>query len=107
MRTLVDPFSAEQLTLAEAARRLPRLNRGRPVSPATLWRWYRRGIKARDGRLVRLQVWRCGGRTVTSAISLQVFFAALDGTATPPRTETPTATQDVPVEAQLDALGVR
>jgi hypothetical protein len=107
MSTPAEPFSEQQLTLAEAARRLPRLNGGRPVAPATLWRWYKHGVKARDGRIVRLQVWRVGGRTVTSPEALQLFFSALNCTCEPARPATPEDKRGNAVEAQLDALGIK
>jgi hypothetical protein len=39
----IEPFAEDQLTLSQAARRLPKLRANRPVSPSTLWRWYRHG----------------------------------------------------------------
>jgi hypothetical protein len=106
----IQPFAKGYLTLSQAARRLPRRRRGRPVSPATLWRWYKHGIKARSGETVRLQVWKIGGQTFTSEEALRVFSERLstigcyDNPVAAPSTK---ADFEENVEAQLDALGVR
>jgi Protein of unknown function (DUF1580) len=108
MRTApIEPFAQGQLTLSQAARRLPRGRGDRPVSPATLWRWYRHGLKARDGSLVKLRVWRVGGQTFTSEEALREFFSRLSATATEAATGTAAAASPAEgVEAQLDALGI-
>lgn len=56
-QTLTD----EHITLTEAAKIAP----GRP-STNCLWRWCRRGVKARGGERVRLQHLRIGGKIFTS-----------------------------------------
>jgi Protein of unknown function (DUF1580) len=68
----IDVLSEETISLAAAARRLPRLRAGRPVSAATVWRWASHGLRG-----VRLEVARCGGTTVTSPAALRRFFDAL------------------------------
>lgn len=60
------------LTLAEAPKLLP----GRPHA-SSLWRWCRKGIKARNGTIIRLEHRRLGGRVLTSAEALDRFGAAL------------------------------
>lgn len=62
----------DYLTLAEAARLTPR----RPTA-GTLWRWARRGVRARDGRSIRLRHVRVGGRVYTTEQWLHEFFAEL------------------------------
>lgn len=48
------------VTFAEAARRLPRFN-GHGVSPASVWRWARVGVRG-----VKLEAVLLGGRWITS-----------------------------------------
>ncbi len=63
---------AEQLTLADAAKKCP----GRPSANA-VWRWCRKGVKSRGGRIIRLQHIRVGGRIYTTAEALEKFFSGL------------------------------
>lgn len=60
---------SKYLTLGQAAQQTP----GRP-SAGTIWRWARRGIRARDGNVVRLKHIRVGGRVYTTEQWLQQFF---------------------------------
>jgi hypothetical protein len=69
----IDPLSDELMSLSQAARRLPRLRNGRPVSPSTVWRWASRGLRG-----VRLEIIRIGGVACTSAAALRDFFATLN-----------------------------
>jgi hypothetical protein len=73
----VDPSTEKLRSFAEAARRLPALRGGKPVNPSTVWRWTRRGVRARDGRIVRLEAIRVGGTCCTSDEALLRFFRAL------------------------------
>ena len=61
----------EVMSLAEAAKSLPRVN-GRRPSLSTLWRWCRKGLKG-----VRLDYLRVGRKIVTSREAMNRFFAAL------------------------------
>ena len=65
-------ISEEILPLSAWAKRLPRRRQGRPVNPATLYRWANQGLKG-----VRLEVIQIGGSTCTSKSALQNFFNAL------------------------------
>lgn len=76
---MIDAITETVLPFAAAARRIPSLRAGRPVAPATLWRWAVAGCLARDGTRVRLETLRIGGSTCTSLEALQRFFAALSG----------------------------
>jgi hypothetical protein len=96
----IDPLTEQTIPLAEAARRLPRLRAGRPVSPTTLWRWAAHGLRG-----VRLEVVRVGGTTCTSVEALRRFFARLDGTPVP-TTAAQAGASPARVEAQLDAIGI-
>jgi hypothetical protein len=105
----IQPFAEDQLTLSQAARRLPRLRRERPVSPSTLWRWHRHGLRAQDGAVVRLRAWRVGGQTLTSEAALREFFARLSaGAGEAPAQAAPAddGARGKEVEDQLDALGI-
>lgn len=65
-------MSVVHLTLSEAAKLAPT----RPSSNA-VWRWCRRGIKARNGQRVYLGHVRVGGRIYTTEENVQRFFAEL------------------------------
>ncbi len=43
-----------------------------------LWRWCRRGIKARSGKTVKLQHRRIGGQVFTTAKALDEFLTVLN-----------------------------
>lgn len=95
----IDPLAETTIPLAEAARRLPRLRAGRPVSPATLWRWASHGLRG-----VRLETVRVGGTTCTSTEALSRFFAALSGVAA--ATVPAPSARPGRAEAELDAIGI-
>ena len=61
---MINPLNDELLTLAEAARMLPR----RP-NLCTLWRWASKGIKG-----IRLETVSVGGRRYTTRTALADFF---------------------------------
>ncbi|MBI5725053.1 MAG: hypothetical protein HZA50_13915 [Planctomycetes bacterium] len=62
------PETTEHLTLAEAARSLPR-----SVSPNCVWRWCRKGVKSRSGGRVNLEHVRIGGVIYTKLAWLEEF----------------------------------
>lgn len=64
------------LTLPEAAQVCPQL-RGRRLHTSTIWRWMRRGCKARNGETIRLAHRRVGGTITTTKQDLDRFFADL------------------------------
>jgi hypothetical protein len=111
----IDALTETLRSFAEAARRLPALRGGKPVNPSTLWRWTTRGIRARDGVLVRLETIKLGGTWCTSDEALVRFFRALtDGASqsegrriactTPPTA--PDATEVAPGSTpELDEIG--
>jgi hypothetical protein len=91
------------MPLGRAARLLPSMRNGKPVSPATLWRWYKFGCRAAGGRVVKLQTWVLGGRRVTSREAIERFIAALSDD-TPLSQPAPASTE---TEAeQLRAVGL-
>src|SRR5262245_30283973 len=73
----IDPAIETLRSLADAARRLPLLRQGKPVSPSTLWRWAKRGIRTRHGAVLRLERIKLGGTCCTSEEALLRFFRAL------------------------------
>ena len=73
----IDALTEKLRSFAEAAQRLPALRRGKPVNPSTVWRWTTRGVRGRDGLLVRLEAIKVGGTCCTSDEALQRFFHAL------------------------------
>lgn len=62
----------ERITLGQAARLLP----GHP-SPSSLWRWCRRGVKARNGERIRMRHVRVGGKLYIQANWLDEFSKRL------------------------------
>lgn len=84
---MFDLTSESLLTLPEAAKRLPRGRRGRPMHMSAVLRWVLTGVPAPDGQRVRLEAARVGGRWLTSAEALQRFAERLtpsfDGVAAP------------------------
>ena len=89
-------IAQDYITLSQAAKCSP----GRPSSNA-IWRWCRKGIKARSGQRVRLGHIRVGGKIFTTIQNLESFFAAVaeadkdyfDCPATTPRITVPTSKQ--------------
>ncbi len=66
------------LPLGKARRELiPRAPSGKPISPATLWRWINKGLQTPSGQKVKLSVVQVGGRPYLSREALERFFEAL------------------------------
>lgn len=83
----IDVFSETLMTLAQAAKRLPKVKAGKSPHVSTLHRWRLRGCRSRDGMVVRLETIKVGGTTCTSLQALQRFFERLSGdtaVVTPP-----------------------
>jgi hypothetical protein len=62
------------VSLSTAAKYCP----GRP-NASTLWRWARKGIKARSGARIRLEHRRVGGKIFVTIDSLNRFFENVAG----------------------------
>ena len=60
------------ITLNEAAKLTPRR-----VHASTLWRWARKGCRARNGERIHLAHLRVGGRVMTTEAALEEFFREL------------------------------
>jgi hypothetical protein len=84
-------------------------NGGAAAHPTTISRWCLRGIKLTDGRVVRLEHYRCGGRIITTRAAIVRFLAAQteapNDTPTP-RTPTERRRAAARASAELEALGV-
>jgi hypothetical protein len=85
----IDPLTEKLRSFTEAARRLPALRGGKPVNPSTVWRWTSRGVRNRDGVLVRLETIKLGGTCCTSDEALVRFFRALTDSPGQPSVEGP------------------
>jgi hypothetical protein len=96
------------ISLSQAAARFPGHRGAERLHPATLTRWILRGVRAVDGRRVKLEAIRVGCRWLTSEPALQRFADALSA---PPSdsapVRTPTARQRASEKAaeQLKAMG--
>ena len=96
----IDPLTEKLRSFAEAAKLLPALRGGRPVSASSLWRWMKRGVRDRYGVCVRLETIKLGGTHVTSDEAIVRFVRALtDGTNQSPETQLPPAAPPSPNHA--------
>jgi hypothetical protein len=75
-----EALAGDVISLAQVARKLSAEDAG-TTAPSTVWRWGTRGVRAPDGRTVRLEVARVGCRWVTSLAALKRFLLALNPTA--------------------------
>ena len=94
-------MGGDALGLGAAARKVPAHRGEGQANPSTIWRWINMGAKARDGRTVRLESARIGGRWMTSAAALARFFAAL----TPVDGQNPAAPACAPSARRRSAEG--
>jgi hypothetical protein len=76
------------LRLREVGDYLPTGRRGKRLSLSAALRWVLNGVILSDGRRVRLEAVRCGGKWITSLEALERLAAAqtprLDGDPVPP-----------------------
>ncbi len=65
-------------TLANVRQFLPSTTRGGgPPHPSVIYRWITRGLKAKDGAVVKLECLVCGGAICTSREAIERFFGEL------------------------------
>ena len=83
------------IDLSEAAKRSP----GRPHS-ASVWRWCRRGIKARNGERIHLAHIRAGGRIFILPSALETFFRQVAEADRAHFAKEPVATTKPPTDRQ-------
>jgi hypothetical protein len=74
---MLDLTAETPLPLAAATKLVPPARSGKRTHISTLLRWILQGAKAPDGKTVRLEAVRLGGRWLTSAEALQRFAEAL------------------------------
>ena len=75
----IDVFREHVVKLTDAAKRLPRIRRGKKIRIAAIQRWAFKGIKGRAGEIVRLETIRLGRTNWTSLEALQRYFYLLSG----------------------------
>jgi len=75
----IDVFQESVLSFVEVTKRLPRTAHNKKLHVSTLHRWVQRGLRSRDGQIVRLEMVKVGGRACTSEEALQRFFDRLTG----------------------------
>ena len=83
----INVVSEKIIGLKEAIRLLPKTNDTKTLHVSTMFRWILRGLRAKDGFVVRLESVKIGGRICTSQEALQRFFDRLSGNlheVTPP-----------------------
>jgi hypothetical protein len=85
---LTEIQSGDGLSLYAVGRLFPGHRGGASVSPATVFRWVKKGTRIPNGRIVRLEAVRIGNRWLTSRNALARFVATLtaasDVAPTPP-----------------------
>jgi hypothetical protein len=69
---MIDSTTETLISLAEAAKMLPRRRKGRKAHVSTLFRWTTAGVRG-----IRLESIQCGGSRCTSKEALQRFYEAL------------------------------
>jgi hypothetical protein len=109
---MIDIQTELLIPLASARKLVPPGRGGRQTHLSTLLRWILRGSKDPDGKLVRLDACRVGGRWMTSAAALQRFAEALtprlDGADNASTPRTPGQRQRAADRAgkELEKLGI-
>ena len=74
----IDSREEKCFTLNRIRQFLPETTRsGKPPHPSVIYRWCTRGLKARDGSVVKLEFLICGGAICTSREAVERFFAEL------------------------------
>jgi hypothetical protein len=76
-QVLAEIQAGEGLSPAAAGRLFTGHRGGKSVAPSTPFRWITKGAKAADGRVVKLEAVRVGGRWLTSRAAVGRFVAAL------------------------------
>ncbi len=108
----VTMFAFRLLPLAAACTLVPPGRGGNKTHLSTLLRWITRGVRAIDGRVVRLEACRLGSRWMTSREALQRFSSALtlgceDSPTTPaPRTPAQRGRAAERASRELEQMGV-
>ena len=96
------------ISLSQAAARFPGHRGAERLHPATLTRWILKGVKAVDGRRVKLEAVRVGCRWLTSEPALRRFADALGSPpaeSPPPPTAAARQKASQRADAELRAMG--
>jgi hypothetical protein len=106
-----DLLEETPLPLPAAAAVVPPARNGRKTHVSTILRWILTGAKGPDGRRVRLEARRIGGRWFTSREALERFSCALTpATDTPappaPRSSTASRRASERAAAELEKIGI-
>lgn len=80
----IDMNKEKLIPLSQLRSLLPPSTRtGRPAHPSAVFRWTRRGLRAGDGSIVKLEVLRAGGSVCSSREAVQRFFVELTARSAP------------------------
>jgi hypothetical protein len=89
---MIDLAKETPIATSELARRQPSYRGNKPMTHSAVLRWVLHGVKGADGRTVKLEALRVGGRWVTTLEAFQRFAEAqtpsLNDDAPSTRTET-------------------
>ncbi len=104
-------LSGSGLSLVQAVRRFPPFRQGKPVALSTVLRWITSGVHLPDGKIIRLEAARLGGRWLTSGPAIERFISRqtpnLETPAAPtPRTERQRERAAERAAKALDASGI-
>ena len=77
----INVFEETVISLKEARKLLPKSPRSKSISIPTFYRWIQKGIKAKDGTQVKLEIVKIGGSTFTSQQAIQRFVDQLSACA--------------------------
>jgi hypothetical protein len=80
---MIDLSRETLLSFGQIAKLVPGRG-GKPIDPATVWRWSRVGVRAPDGTMVKLECIKIGGRFCSSREALDRFIAATNEPAHSP-----------------------
>jgi hypothetical protein len=94
---LIEIMHGDALGLGAAAKLIPATRGDSPnARPATVWRWINNGSRAIDGRIVKLEASRVGGRWLTSRAAIARFSTALTSSVPPSVSDGRTAERSAP-----------
>lgn len=82
-QVLAEIQTGDGLSLSAAGRLFPGHRANGTVDPSTVVRWLTKGMRTGDGRVVKLDAVRVGGRWLTSRGAVARFVAALTAAADP------------------------
>ncbi len=76
-QVLQEVVAGDGLTMGQVAKLVPSHRGTGHADASCIWRWVTIGTKTPDGKLVKLEAGRLGGRWLTSRAALARFMAAL------------------------------